>query len=85
MVIFSNSLIYYQMIKLNNIVSLYGEKDVCHNQFYESLLLTEKMRLIVLATKKTYMQAKPLPHIYFDIIFDNKVVENNLGTFCSSS
>ena len=52
--------------------------------FDESLLPMEKVRLILPEAKKTYIQAEPLPHIYFDDFFDNNVAESNLETFRSS-
>ena len=49
--------------------------------FNESLLPLEKMKEILPDAKKTYEQAKPFPHIYFDDFFENSVVEKVLQEF----
>jgi hypothetical protein len=51
------------------------------DNFKESLLPLEKMRLLLPEAKKNYVQAEPFPHIYFDDFFDNNVVERVLEEF----
>ena len=49
--------------------------------FKGSLLPLEKMKSLLPEAKKTYAQAEPFPHIYFDDFFDNDVVERVLKEF----
>ncbi len=51
------------------------------NDFKESLLPLGKMKSLLPEAKKTYAQAEPFPHIYFDDFFDNDVVERVLKEF----
>ena len=61
------------------------KKTFATTNFDESLLPTEKMRLILPEAKKIIYKPNHSLIIYFDDFFDNNVVENNLETFRSSS
>ena len=49
--------------------------------FDESVLPLEKMKRILLEAKKTYAEAEPFPHIYFNNFFEDDVAERVLEEF----
>ena len=49
--------------------------------FNESFLPLEKMKQLLPEAKKSYAQAKPFPHIYFDDFFDKDAIKFFLKNF----